>query len=165
MDDMEIEDCRERILSDQYRDVVIDFETSPALLFPELRGELDYCEEVLEENLRILHINTNQIPPMDTMEYRYQYIPKCYGLLQDNNVSGTFIQTPGAISSIPDLTALSAAGILSVSGPPLELTGRGVIIGIIDTGIRYQLPAFRRSDGSTRILAIWDQTNQEGKAH
>lgn len=29
-------------------------------------------------------------------------------------------------------------------------------------GIRYQLPAFLRSDGSTRILAIWDQTDQQG---
>lgn len=29
-------------------------------------------------------------------------------------------------------------------------------------GIRYQLPAFRKGDGSTRIKAIWDQTNQEG---
>ncbi len=163
MDAMEIEDCRERILSNQYRDVVLDFEFAPELLFPEIIGELDYCEEVLEENLRILHINASQIPPINTLEYRYPYIPKCYGLLQDNNASGTFTQTSGAISSIPDLTALSAAGILSVSGPPLELTGRGVIIGIIDTGIRYQLPAFRRSDGSTRILAIWDQTNQEGK--
>lgn len=161
--DMELEDCRERILSNQYQDIILDFEASPSFVFPGIREELDYCEDVLEENLRIIHINTSQVPSWYTLESRYQYIPKCFGLLQDNMMTDTPAQIPAAISSIPDLTALSAAGILAVSGPPLELTGREVIIGIIDTGIRYQLPAFRRSDGSTRILSVWDQTNQEGQ--
>lgn len=37
-----------------------------------------------------------------------------------------------------------------------KLDGRGVIVGIIDTGIDYKHPAFRRSDGTTRILSILD---------
>jgi subtilisin family serine protease len=41
-------------------------------------------------------------------------------------------------------------------GPPVR-RGAGVIVGIIDSGINYQHPAFRRATGSTRILAIWDQ--------
>ena len=40
----------------------------------------------------------------------------------------------------------------------INLRGKGVITGIIDTGIDYAAPAFRNSDGSTRILSIWDQT-------
>jgi subtilisin family serine protease len=35
--------------------------------------------------------------------------------------------------------------------------GAGVIVGIIDSGIDYTHPAFLRPDGTTRILAIWDQ--------
>lgn len=38
------------------------------------------------------------------------------------------------------------------------LNGGGVMVGIIDSGIDYTHPDFRNDDGSTRILAIWDQT-------
>ena len=37
-------------------------------------------------------------------------------------------------------------------------TGRNVIVGVIDTGIDFRHKSFRRADGSTRILRIWDQT-------
>ncbi|MGY3131157.1 subtilisin family serine protease [Bradyrhizobium sp. USDA 4501] len=35
--------------------------------------------------------------------------------------------------------------------------GRGVIVGIVDTGIDYTHASFRKPDGKTRILSIWDQ--------
>lgn len=38
-------------------------------------------------------------------------------------------------------------------------TGKGVIIGIIDTGCDFVHQNFRKNDGSTRILALWDQRN------
>ncbi len=51
------------------------------------------------------------------------------------------------------------AGITQVvSQPYLDLTGKGVVIGIIDTGIDYQNPAFRTPEGKSRILRLWDQT-------
>lgn len=162
--DIEIQDCRNRILSNDYLDILVDFDVTPEVLFQGKVENPDYCEQILLENLRILHVAASQVPPLDSVEYRYQYIPKCYGLLQDEDIPGEIAQLQAGPGSVPDLTALSEAGILAVSGPPLELTGRNVIIGIIDTGIRYQLPSFRRSDGSSRILAIWDQTNQEGTA-
>jgi hypothetical protein len=36
-------------------------------------------------------------------------------------------------------------------------TGRGVVIGIVDWGLDVGHPAFRRADGGTRLLALWDQ--------
>ncbi len=38
------------------------------------------------------------------------------------------------------------------------LTGRGVLIAILDSGIDYRLPEFRNPDGSTRIRYLWDQS-------
>ncbi len=38
------------------------------------------------------------------------------------------------------------------------LTGKGVIIAVIDSGIDYAHPDFRNADGTTRILKLWDQT-------
>lgn len=37
------------------------------------------------------------------------------------------------------------------------LTGKGVILGVIDSGIDYLHLDFRNEDGSTRILYLWDQ--------
>lgn len=144
----ERQNCRNRIISNNYLDILADFDITPEILFEGNVVNPDYCEQRLSEDLRILHVAASEVPSQNSVGLGYQYIPKCYGLLQD--------------ISVPDLTALAEAGILAVNGPPLELTGRNVIMGIIDTGIRYQLPAFLKSDGSTRILAVWDQTNQTG---
>ena len=43
--------------------------------------------------------------------------------------------------------------------------GSGVIIGIIDFGLDFAHRNFRRSDGSTRILALWDQKATCGKEY
>ena len=51
-----------------------------------------------------------------------------------------------------------ASCILPVTIRPPYLSGRGVLIGIADSGIDYSHPAFRRMDGTTRILALWDQS-------
>lgn len=41
---------------------------------------------------------------------------------------------------------------------PLNLTGRGVNVAIIDTGIDYLSEEFMKLNGETRIEYIWDQT-------
>ncbi len=45
-----------------------------------------------------------------------------------------------------------------VEGRPVD--GRGVAIAVIDTGIDYRHPDFWLPNGSSKILAIWDQTLQ-----
>lgn len=60
---------------------------------------------------------------------------------------------------LSDIAAAEELGVLRLRRQPyLNLTGRGVILGIADTGIDYTHPVFRYGDGSSRILAIWDQT-------
>lgn len=38
-----------------------------------------------------------------------------------------------------------------------SLTGRGVLVAVIDSGISYWNQDFRKADGTTRILYLWDQ--------
>ena len=40
----------------------------------------------------------------------------------------------------------------------LQLTGRGVLIGIVDSGVDYRHPAFLTADGKSKILRLWDQS-------
>lgn len=45
-----------------------------------------------------------------------------------------------------------------VQVPPLSLSGQGIIVGIVDSGIDYANQDFRNEDGTTRIEALWDQS-------
>ncbi|WP_297423764.1 S8 family serine peptidase [Clostridium sp.] len=45
--------------------------------------------------------------------------------------------------------------------PYLDLTGRGVLIGMIDTGIDYLNEEFINEDDTSRIVSIWDQSIQD----
>lgn len=70
-----------------------------------------------------------------------------------------------AYHSFPDLYTLESSVSIERSGvgavqraAGFGLHGRGVIIGIVDTGIDYRHPAFKFNDRTTRILSIWDQT-------
>lgn len=57
--------------------------------------------------------------------------------------------------------ALDAACIAPVQNQTLfGLSGKGVLVGIIDSGIDYTHPDFRNDNGYTRILYIWDQAGQ-----
>lgn len=41
-------------------------------------------------------------------------------------------------------------------------TGRGVIVAVIDTGLDFHHMDFRKADGTSRVLAAWDQTDLSG---
>ena len=58
--------------------------------------------------------------------------------------------------AINQAKAASCVNILQEAPP--YLSGRGVLIAVLDSGIDYFHEAFRREDGTTRILELWDQT-------
>lgn len=42
----------------------------------------------------------------------------------------------------------------------INLTGKGILFGIVDSGIDVTHPDFRNADGTTRILSYWDQSGE-----
>lgn len=61
---------------------------------------------------------------------------------------------------------MDAAGITPAGElPVLNNQGAGVIVGFVDTGINYTDSLFRNVDGSTRIIGIWDQTNNSDNSN
>jgi hypothetical protein len=57
--------------------------------------------------------------------------------------------------SVPEI---GANRVVAGDGLAHPLTGEGVVLGLVDTGLDYQHPAFRGPDGLPRVHALWDQT-------
>jgi len=48
-----------------------------------------------------------------------------------------------------------------VRRPDVEATGKGVVLGIIDWGFDFTHPNFLDTDGKSRFLALWDQSEKD----
>ena len=134
-------ECREKILSEEYRDFMVRDTGALGEDFPLENG----CQIPLKYGFELLYIDRSKDSGKALADYPYTMVPKCYTTL--------------------DMAAIQQAGIAAVQNlPGLELSGEGVLIGIIDTGINYLDPIFRNLDNSTRIRRIWDQEEQSGTA-
>lgn len=141
------------IQSEEYMELLTDYVLPDAEAISQYRaangfptGEDDYCYAAIDGRYGVIYLKREGMPELNLVNYTYGAIPKLYGLMQDQF----------------DTTSLVNSGILQTQRPPLSLTGRGVVIAFIDSGIRYQEDVFRDAAGNSRILAIWDQTDQNG---
>lgn len=81
-------------------------------------------------------------------------IPKISRLLGTSFISSTSI-----LLGIQDTLHLDTAGITPMQYQPyLNLKGNGIAIGFVDTGIDFTNEVFRYEDGTSKILAIYDQS-------
>ena len=140
--------CREKILSEDYMSILLDY-------VPEEANQEDeaFCYQQVDGTLGIYYLDRSAVLPLSPVNYLYRYLPQLFCL-------GAF---PAAGSRTFRPEPLEGSGILAQQRPPLELTGRRVVMAFIDTGISYENPVFRYSDGSSRILALWDPKDQSGQ--
>lgn len=137
-------DCKEKILSEDYAELILDFPVGEVPVPETAAGEFCTIPVTAEQQVVYSRRETGKIPDLD--DYAYRFMPKLYGLMQNDF----------------DSVSLEKSGIISVQRQPLSLTGQGVVLAFVDTGIDYRNAVFRREDGSSRILALWDQTIQTG---
>lgn len=72
---------------------------------------------------------------------------------------------PGRIYTLCQVSPLESANILQFhKNPYLTLTGQGVLLGILDTGIDYMNLEFMFEDDTSKILRLWDQSISMGKS-
>lgn len=131
-------DCRDVIMSEDYADFIVSFISSVESFMENYK---DKCPTALSLSYGMVFEPLEKVLPISLAKYTYDSIPMIYGLM--------------------DTVSVEATGALRLQNlPGLNLTGNGTIIGIIDNGIDPYHEAFRYSDGTSRILRAWDQTNQ-----
>lgn len=152
------ENCREYIYSEDSLDFFLQYNGDIEEAREEYRPD---CIQYLNQDYLIVHFYA-PASYIYSSEFAttYSSLPRCYALQQ---ISG--IELPQAASEGDSSPVLEAMGVGRLRRLPyLDLYGRGVLIGLIDTGIDYRQPVFINPDGSSRIYAIWDQTEQAGPA-
>jgi len=103
----------------------------------------------------ILEVPENLVDQVAALpEIEYMEKPKRLFFAVNNGRSASCINPLQTGVTIPGQMVTPPAGLNSRN----NLTGRGVIVAVIDSGIDYSHPDFRNEDGTTRILELWDQT-------
>lgn len=132
----EIRYCSEYVYSEQYLNFIIRYNNAIDLVYERFTPE---CVNIINSQYLIAYTRDDLIDINSRYKYGYQFVPKCYGLM--------------------DTSVIYEIGADRVSRlPGLGLTGKDVLIGVIDTGIDYTMDVFKNSDGSSKIQYIWDQT-------
>ena len=135
--------CTNSVASEDFADFIAPYFTTPEEF---IRSQGTDCVDFVNSTLAVVYVPLSTVTPSTYTSYTYSAVPKLYSLL--------------------DVTSMDAAGITPAGElPVLNNQGAGVIVGFVDTGINYTDSLFRNVDGSTRIIVIWDQTNNSDNSN
>lgn len=127
--------CKEAVISNDYKGFGVTNRGSEEEVGNLLQAD---CVRRVTDNLAFAYFYDPE-PEDEGRGYPFGIMQKCYGLLSEEE--------------------LAASGVLQLrEGPFTNLRGSGVLLGFVDTGIDFADTAFRNTDGSTRLVGLWDQT-------
>lgn len=104
-----------------------------------IKNDMDIEIEILSANYAIITLKREDIPLL-TLYREIEYVeqPRNLYIMLDTAINNTCSR--------------------QIRDEPYNLTGKGTLVAIIDSGINYTHRDFRNEDGTTRIMYIWDQT-------
>ncbi|MEA4972991.1 MAG: S8 family peptidase [Candidatus Metalachnospira sp.] len=106
----------------------------------EISNQLDAEIEILSQGYAIITIDKKRIPQLYTYpQIEHLELPKILYFESSFNLISSCIKSVQ-------------------SGSTFNLSGKGVIVAIIDSGIDYTHKDFQNPDSTSRIQYIWDQT-------
>lgn len=149
-----------------------------------LENELNLALDIPEaDRAKTLNLNVGYSPNTNTWELIVKYSGSLDRIREELDISAVELVRGYAILTIPEylidrLTdyeevefvekpkrlfyevneGRTASCINPLQTGIYNLFGEGVLVAVIDSGIDYSHPDFRNEDGTTRILALWDQT-------
>lgn len=135
------------------------------MLYEQLVKEPDVVDFIVRKSdtFEEFVLSHNDIASAFTIVGRYTFYyarPRAFEAIAAE-LGSSFISSASLVLGLLDRPSLETSGILQVQRQPyLDLLGRDVILGFVDTGIDYTLDIFRYEDGSTKIHYIYDQTLQ-----
>lgn len=150
--------------------LALDVGESERMRSPELSVGYDVTDstwEVIVKYYGSLELLTQQFPQWQITELLNEYailrvpqealdvlaaLPQIEYIEKPKQLYFEAAQGRRASCMLPVQTGRGAAGSSS------NLTGSGVLVAVVDSGIDYRHPDFCRADGTSRIVALWDQT-------
>lgn len=133
--------CREEIMSNDYIDYIWKSDAGLAVPYVMQRG---VCAQYISRDFAVFYVNREYMRLTENIPVGDYAVPVCLTQLSTESLEDT--------------------GILPIQNQPaLNLKGNGVILGFLDSGIALEQQVFRTGDGRTRVLELWDQTDQTGE--
>lgn len=130
--------CGDLYTNENYLNYIVEYQGNIVQRFKTIS---DACAFILDETHAVVSIDKNKDGTLFKSVKEIVYV-------QD-----TYLYTLNAVSP------LESANITQFhNNPYLTLTGKDVLIGMVDTGIDYLNSEFMYEDDTTRIVSIWDQT-------
>ncbi|WP_290459208.1 bifunctional germination protease/germinant receptor pseudoprotease CspBA [Romboutsia ilealis] len=114
--------------------------------------KIPYRLEIISDNFGVLYISSNDI----------QSVGSIVSILSAQKIEPII-----RLASLSQISQGTTGGVVGneiiganffKENPNINVTGKGVIIGIADSGIDYLHPDFIYPDGTSKILYLWDQT-------
>lgn len=132
--------CEELIISNNFLGVIVDY-----------MGEIEEVKEKYNSNCVQAITTTLAIVYVEALDVDINFIKRSGGYRSFPDVYGLL-----------DTSSMEESGVLQIRNQIyINLLGKDVIIGFVDTGIDYTHRVFTKADNTTRILSIWDQTRND----